>query len=86
MLSSAPWAHESQCFVVTVESQRQSALNFGTFKTDSCLPCREKWGGKGAVVPRVCVFGVSQAVAQHNSKSHRIARYNATKSSKHTIA
>ena len=71
-LPSAPWAHESQRFVVT----RIAAWN--------CL-VRDKWGKKNwPRFRKACVFDVSWAIGISQDSDpypnrNRIARYNATK-------
>ena len=83
-LPSAPWAHESQRFVVT----RIPAWNcprLGTFKTNSLIPTMRNWGkDTGLCFARFVVLTFRGPFASQDSNPcpnrSRIARYNATKS------
>ena len=82
-LPSAPWAHESQCQIVT----RIAAWNcsrLSTFTTDSLLPTRRSEGRKTDLCfARFVFLTFCGPLASHDSNPYpnrsRIALYNATK-------
>ena len=76
--------HTNRNVFLSHESQREIDPRLGTFKTNSLLPTRRKWGRKMGLCFAMFVFLTFRGpLASHDSNPYpnrsRIARYNATK-------